>query len=49
MMGLSPDQVRRMSLWQMAVIVEGWNEAHADPNAPPPPMSTEDARVLGII
>jgi uncharacterized protein YbaP (TraB family) len=41
-MGLSPDQVSKMSLWQAAVIIDAWNEAHADPNAPPPAMSDDE-------
>jgi hypothetical protein len=40
-MGLSPDQVGKMSLWQAAVIIEAWNEAHADPQAAPPAMSDD--------
>ena len=48
-MGVAPDQVGKMSLWQIATIVHGWNEAHADKDAPPPPMTDDEARELGII
>lgn len=48
-MGLSPREVKRLSVWELSTAIRGWNEAHEDPNAPPPPMSDDDARELGII
>jgi hypothetical protein len=48
-MGLSPDQVGRMSLWQFATVVEGWNAAHRSEEEAPPPMDDDTLRAHGIM
>lgn len=39
-MGFSPDQVGRMSLFQYAACVDGWNKAQ-NPDAVDPPSADE--------
>lgn len=37
-MGFTPAEVDRMSPWEFAAAVKGWNKAHGD-NAPEPPTA----------
>lgn len=49
-MGLKPRDLDSLSLWELNVLIHGWNEAHRDPNAPPPApeLTPELAEELGI-
>lgn len=45
-MGLSPAQVDGMSLWEFAVVVDGWNEGQGvAPEPEPPSIETHLAMV----
>lgn len=40
-MGLSPEQVDRLSLWQFAAAVEGYARAHGGETGPDAPSDSE--------
>lgn len=40
-MGLAPQQVGDMSLWQFMTCLEAHNRAHGDPSGPRPPTAEE--------
>ena len=46
-MGMAPDSVRRMSLFQFGAVVEGWNKAHGGGDAEGPVLTDREADEIG--
>lgn len=49
MMGISPDQAARLSLWHYSLCLKEWNQRHGGAEGPGgKPMSIDRMRELGI-
>jgi hypothetical protein len=47
-MGFGPREVDAMSLWEFRAASAGWEKAHSSGDNPPPAMSDDRLKELGI-